>query len=75
MNDIQPIDEIYKKYIDEWVLVKVIEEDEFNRPTMVEFISHSRSREDIYHLLKDIRDDVYLFFTGDIPKKGYAFAF
>jgi len=37
------IEEIKKRYRDEWVLVEVIEEDELGQPIDVKLIAHSKS--------------------------------
>jgi uroporphyrinogen-III synthase len=70
------IEEIKKRYKDEWVLVEVLEEDEIGQPTEVEVIIHSKARDEIYEALKETkRKYTYQFYTGEIPKKGYAVAF
>jgi hypothetical protein len=70
------IEEIKKKYKDEWVLVEILEEDELGQPTEVELIAHSKSKDEIYDLLKETKTKYTCqFYTGEIPKKGYAVAF
>lgn len=70
------IEEIKGKYKDEWVLVEVLAEDEIGEPTEVELIAHSKSRDEIYEVLKETKTRyTYQFYTGEIPKKGYAVAF
>lgn len=71
------IEEIKKRHKDEWVLVEVLKEDEFNRPVEVEPLAHSKTRDKIHELLKTIENKKHVatFFTGKIPKKGYAVAF
>ena len=67
---------IKRKYKNEWVLVEVIEEDELRQPIDVELIAHSKSRDEIYDaLMKTKAKYTYQFYTGVIPKKGYAVAF
>ena len=75
MEETATIEEIEKKYKDEWVIIEVLEENEFEEPTKGSLIAHSKSRDEIYDLLKDKTGDISVFFTGDIPKKGYAVAF
>ena len=75
MEETATIEEIEKKYKDEWVLIEVLEENEFEEPTKGRLIAHSKSRDEIYDLLKDKTGDISVFFTGEIPKKGYAVAF
>ncbi|MCL0050757.1 hypothetical protein M1N22_02785 [Dehalococcoidia bacterium] len=70
------IEEIKKRYSNEWVLVEVIEEDELGQPIDVELVAHSKSRDEIYDALMEMKTKyTYQFYTGDIPKKGYAVAF
>ncbi len=70
------VEEIKRKYKDEWVLAEVLEEDELGQPTEVELIAHSKAREEIYDALKETKAKyTYQFYTGEIPKKGYAAAF
>jgi len=69
------VEEIKKRYRDEWVLVEVIEEDELGQPIDVELIAHSKSRDEIYDALMETKGKyTYQFYTGEIPKKGYAVA-
>ncbi len=72
------IEEIKRKYKDEWVLAEVLEEDEFGQPTEVELIAHSKSRDDTYEAMRKAKTkakDIAHFYTGEILKKGYAVAF
>jgi hypothetical protein len=75
MEEIATMEEIEEKFKDEWVLIEVLEEDEFEAPTKGRVIAHSKSRDEIYDLLKDKTGDISVFFAGEIPKKGYAVAF
>jgi len=70
------IDEIKRKFKDEWVLVEVLEEDEKGEPIIVKLMAHSKNRNDTYRAMKQaIGKYVYHFWTGKIPTKGYAVAF
>ncbi len=70
------VEEIKEEYKDEWVLVEVIEENELGEPTKVELIAHSKCRDDTYDAMKDTKGKYTChFYTGEIPKKGYAVAF
>lgn len=70
------LDEVKQKYKDEWVLAEIIQEDELGRPAEIKVIAHSKSRVNTYHAMRLAREK-YLthFYTGEIPKKGYAVAF
>ncbi len=70
------LEEVKKLHPDEWVLVEVLDTDTYNRPKEVRLIAYSRNRDDIYDRLKDTEGvDTFQFFTGGIPKKGYAAIF
>ena len=67
--------DIKKKYPDEWVVIKVQEENEFEEPLEGKIIAHSQKRDEIYEKLEKTTGDISMFYTGDIPKKGYVVAF
>jgi len=70
------IEELKKRYKDEWVLVEVLAEDKLREPVEVVLIAHSKSRDDTYEAMKKTKaKDIAHFYTGEIPKKGYAVAF
>lgn len=70
------INEIKKKYKDEWVVAEILREDELGKPIEVKVLAHSKSRDDTYKALRKTKDKyTYHFYTGEIPKKGYAVAF
>jgi hypothetical protein len=69
------IEELKKKYKDEWLLIKITIMDEQDRPTEGEVLLHSKSRDEIYEAQKDLKDDLYITYSGELPKKGFAVAF
>ncbi len=69
------LQEIHRRFQDEWVLIRVLEEDEFGQHLTGIVIAHSPDREEIYAAQARLRGDFALFYTGEIPKKGYAVAF
>jgi len=70
------VEEIKQKYKDEWVLVEVTKTDELGQPVEGNIIAHSRNRDDTYEAMKHTKaKDIAHFYTGEIPKKGYAVAF
>ena len=75
MNEIASIEEFENKYQDEWILVEVIEKDDLNQPKKGKLIAHSRRRDDIYDEMRKHHGHTAIFFSGEIPKKGYAFCF
>ena len=76
MKAIQTIEEIKKKFKDEWVLMEVSEEDEIGQTKSGKVIAHSKNRDDTYAALKNTKGIyTFHFYTGEIPEKGYAVAF
>lgn len=70
------IETINKKYPSQWVLAQVLEVDELNQPTKLEVLAHSKNRDETYKAMgKSKFKSLAHFFTGSIPKKGYAVAF
>ena len=70
------IEDIKEKYKDEWVLVEIITEDDTGRPTEVKLLEHGKNRDAIYEALRWTKNRyTFQFYTGSIPKKGYAVAF
>lgn len=70
------IEEIKKKFKNEWVLVEVLEEDELGRTIQGRVLAHSKNRDETYAALKNAKGKYVLhFYTGEIPKEGYAVAF
>jgi len=70
------IEKVEKKYKDEWVLAKVLAEDKLGQTTRVRVIAHSRNRDDTYAAMRETKArKLAHFYTGKIPKKGYAVAF
>jgi len=72
----EDIKEIKKRFKDEWVLIEVMGTDNLNQPRKGKVISHSKNRDDTYEAMKKSRaKHLAHFYTGKIPKKGYAVAF
>lgn len=70
------VEEISTQYKDEWVLIEVQETDAEGNPTKGRVIAHSKDREETYRALRKTSvGDVAHFYTGAIPKEGYAVAF
>ena len=69
------IKDIIKEYKDEWLLIKVLKTDELNRPMKGRLILHSKNRDEIYERQRELKDDLYIIYSGKIPKEGYAVAF
>ncbi len=69
------LQKIHRHFKDEWVLVRVLEEDALGQPLTGIVVAHSPDREEIYSAQTRLRGDFAIFHTGEIPKKGYAVAF
>ncbi len=75
MVRIATIKELEEQYPDEWLLVEVLEEDTLSNPVKGRLVAHSKARDEIDEISSDLKGDYAIFFTGDIPKKGYVFCF
>lgn len=70
------IEEVKRKYQDEWVLAEIMEEDELGRPIQVQVLAHSKNRDETYQAMKAQKSRyTYHFYSGEIPTEGYAVAF
>ena len=69
------IEQIKKKYKDEWLLIRVEKTNELNQPIEGTLIAHSKSRDEIYEKMKKVQGHTYTVYAGEIPTEGYAVAF
>jgi hypothetical protein len=69
------IEELKKRYKDEWLLVKITITDEQDRPIEGEVLLHSKNRDEIYEAQKHLKEYLYITYSGEMPKKGFAVAF
>jgi hypothetical protein len=69
------IDKIRKKYKNEWLLIRVTVADEKDQPLEGEVLLHSKNRDEIYDAQKNLKDYLYITYSGEMPKKGFAVAF
>ena len=75
MSSKHAIKDVMKKYKNEWLLIKVTVVDDQDQPAEGEIISHSKNRDEIYDAQKKFKGDLYITYSGKMPKKGYAVAF
>ncbi|MFH1903454.1 MAG: hypothetical protein ABIK20_05335 [Candidatus Omnitrophota bacterium] len=67
--------EIEKKYKNEWVLARVLKEDNLGQPAELKILAHNKDRSKVYHKLSKTKEkDVATFYAGEIRTKGYAVA-
>jgi len=69
------IEKIKKKYKNEWLLIKVTITDEKDQPIQGKLLVHSKNRDEVYEAQKGLKDDFYITYSGELPKKGFAVAF
>ena len=48
------INEIKKKYKDEWLVAEILKEDRLGEPIEVKVLAHSKSRDDTYKALSNM---------------------
>jgi len=75
VNKVEPITQLEKRYPEEWLLVEVTKEDTSGNPIEGKLITHNKTKEKIIEKSKNLGRDIALFYSGEIPKKGYAFCF
>jgi hypothetical protein len=75
MSNEMSIEEVKRKYKNEWVLVEIVEEDTVHGPTRVKLITHSENRDEVYEVLGGTKEYTSPVYTGDPPRKGYVVAF
>ena len=71
----QIIEKLKKRFKRQWLLIKPTKIDPANRPITGILLAHSKSRDEIYHLAKKIKEHIYITFSEDRLPKGYAVAF
>ena len=71
----ESIELIEKKYPNQWLLIRVTNEDKLGNPVRGSLIHHSKNKNQVINKSKQLTYDVALFYSGSIPKKGYAFCF
>jgi deoxyribodipyrimidine photolyase-like uncharacterized protein len=70
------IDELKKKYQNEWLAIEVIKEDEYGRASEGELIAHNSDRRELHEELRQKGlKGAYITFAGPIVKPGYAVMF
>jgi len=69
------LDEIRRRFPDEWVLIDVLEEDELGQPTCGRVLAHSPDRDEIYREQARLQGDLAIVYTGELPRRGFAVAF
>ena len=69
------IESLKEKYKDEWLLIKITMTDEQDQPIEGELLLHSKNRDEIYESQKALKNDIYITYSGELPKKGFAVAF
>jgi len=69
------IEEVKELYKDEWVLLRVLSTDSLDQPIEGEVVIHSKERDEVYMKQREVKGDFALFYTGEVPKEGYAVAF
>ena len=67
-GEIEPIEEIRKRYPEQWLLIVDYESDELTRPVRGVLAEHSRHRSDIYEKLSKYKGRIRIEYSGDVPK-------
>jgi hypothetical protein len=69
----KPLEELYKEFPDEWLLIRVTKTDRFNVPLEGEVLFHSPDRDEIaqYDDNHDLEGDILIYYSGDPVPKGW----
>lgn len=68
----EKIDTLKKKHKKEWLLIRPTKIDKLSNPLQGILLAHSKSRDEIYHLAKKVKEHIYITFADDFLPKGYA---
>jgi len=71
------LEEVKRKYKDQWVLAEVLKEDvKMHKPESLRVIKASKNRSEMEEAMKKTKvKHLAVYYTGEVPKKGYALAF
>jgi hypothetical protein len=65
---------IKRKYRDQWVLLADYRLNERNEPLEGIVVAHSKDRNKIYDALRDHPESLCIYYAGQVPQKGVAYA-
>ncbi len=69
----ESIEEIKKKFRNEWVFGEVIDVDEKGQPERVKVVAHSKDRDETYKAMKNYAGKhICHFYAGEIPDEYVA---
>ncbi len=68
------ISTIKRKYRDQWVLLANYRVNELNEPLEGIVVEHSKDRDKIYNSLKQHPESLCIYYAGQLPPKGVAYA-
>jgi hypothetical protein len=66
----KPLEELYKEFPDEWLLIRVTKTDRQNYPLEGEVIFHSLDRKEISKHARGMEGDLLITFGGPIVPPG-----
>lgn len=71
------ISQVKKRYINKWILAEVLSRDpKTSEISEVKVLEKGSNREKVENEMKKSKSkDLFLFYAGKIPKRGYALAF
>ncbi len=72
IDRIETVDEMFDRYPDEWIYFEVVEEDEYEHPTLGILIAHHPDRDGLHELIMKNRvTHGAVFYTGPIGPEGH----
>ncbi|MBC8233469.1 hypothetical protein H8E77_28300 [bacterium] len=64
---VENIETIRQKFMREWLLIEVVEQDDTTIPTRGRLAYHTPSKSEAYHLLLASKQHLYIVYSDDIP--------
>ena len=72
IDRIETVDEMFDRYPDEWIYFDIVEEDEYEHPTLGILIAHHPDRDGLHELIMQNRvTHGAVFYTGPIVPEGH----
>ncbi|MFQ6039656.1 MAG: hypothetical protein ACE5PV_02265 [Candidatus Poribacteria bacterium] len=64
---VENIEAIRRKFMREWLLIEVMEQDDTTIPTRGRLVYHTPSKSEAYHILLASKQHLYIIYSDDIP--------
>jgi hypothetical protein len=75
MDEVQDIRVFEQLYVDEWLLIEVVETDQGDIPRKGVLLCHSKDRDEVHETVMKVRTpekDLYISYTGEMAPPDVA---